>query len=362
MNPEENYGTIKNGILTIKIYKMTKQMFAFPSIDQLKSVVMEVKHRARYIGNNAEGYPLYDDTIKLPTLKFRGSEKLHGTNASICYDWQADEIWYQSRERIITPLDDNAGFAQFATAIDFKNKIKSTIEFVEREVIKIYGEWCGGSIQKGVALNQLPKIFVIFGVKNGEEWLSEEVCNLFHDPEERIYSIYKYSTWNIEIDFSNPSKALDIINDWVDSVEKESPFGLAHGVSGIGEGIVFRCITEGYLGSRFIFKAKGEKHKTVHEKRAVVIDVEKANNKKELVEKIVTEARLLQGIDKMKEANLEISRKNLGFYLKWLSNDAVTEELAIITESGFEVKEITGEISSYGRNWFFEYENKLIME
>ena len=128
----------------------------------------------------------------------------------------------------------------------------------------------------------------------------------------------------------------------------------------VSEGIVWTCIDIGWTQSRFWFKTKGELHKGTKTKEKVPVDIERVNNMKELVETVVTEPRLLQGLDYLREQGLEFSRKNLGAYLKWVFNDVIKEELDTIMENGFEPKEISGAISTRARNWFFEKENDNI--
>ena len=77
---------------------------------------------------------------------------------------------------------------------------------------------------------------------------------------------------------------------------------------------------------------------------------------KALVEIIVAEPRLLQGIDYLRQQNLTIDRKNMGTFLKWVYDDVIKEELDTIVKNGFEPKEISSAISTLARNWFFKYE------
>src|SRR5690606_12697987 len=133
-----------------------------------RNAIKEVTHRARYRGNDENEQPIYDD-CDLPVLKYRGSVKLHGTNAAIVWQWNPAihdyEMQAQSRTNIITPMSDNAGFAAFAHTINTNGLLKQIMVQHEDlgytpELIKLYGEWCGGNIQKGVAINGLDKMFV----------------------------------------------------------------------------------------------------------------------------------------------------------------------------------------------------------
>lgn len=91
------------------------------------------------------------------------TEKVDGTNAQIFID-ENGEFKTGSRNRWITPLDDNYGFAAWAQA----NK---------DELIKLgpgqhFGEWYGGKIQRGYGLKE--KRFALF---NTARWgLDRPAC------------------------------------------------------------------------------------------------------------------------------------------------------------------------------------------
>ena len=261
---------------------MEKKFYSFPEIEQFRSVIHSVHYRARIIGKDENGDAIFDETIPLPTLKFRGSVKMHGSNGAIVFEKNEEdtfEFHAQSRENIVTPTKDNAGFAAFVGTRPVWDLLGLlTIEEDELDsVVRIYGEWCGGSIQKGVALNQLGKMFVIFAIKVGDRWVNDSDLKHVKLPEHNIFNILDYPTYEIEIDFNDPKLAADKMGELVLDVEKECPVGKAFGVSGIGEGIVWMCQTEGWEGSRFWFKTKGDEHKGTKTKEKVPIDVEKVN-------------------------------------------------------------------------------------
>lgn len=350
---------------------MEKKVFKFPEIEALRNVIKSVEYRTWCVGKDDNGEPIFDETIPLPKLKYRGSVKLHGTNAGVIFQYNHEEGHYemycQSRTNIITPQKDNNGFAAFAYTVEMERLLGvlppvNLYSDEEYPTIKIYGEWCGSNIQKGVALNQLDKMFVIFGVKIDNAWLPDIYLKEFKMPEAKIYNILDYITYEIEIDFNNPKLAADKIGKLVDNVEKECPVGKAFGVSGIGEGIVFTCQTEGWGNSRFWFKAKGEKHSDTKrdKKNKVPVDTEKINKINELVEFLITEHRLLKGIDYLNENHLEITRKSTGPFVKWVYDDVIKEELDTIMGNGFEPKEVSKYISTHARNWFFKYVDELV--
>lgn len=347
---------------------MTEKVYKFPSIEQLRTVIKEVNHRIRFRGTTESGEPIYDETEGiLPTLKFRGSIKLHGTNASIIRlknEHGNIKTQVQSRTNIITPLKDNAGFATFVTTIDV-NKIFDLIKrngsVSDYKIIQVYGEWCGGNIQKGVALNELEKMFVIFAIKIDGLWMKDSELKNIKIPEQKIYNILDYPTFVIDIDFNNVSESAELISDYVDSVENECPVGKSFGVSGTGEGLVFVCVTEGWGDSRFWFKSKGEKHQSSKTKTKVPIDIERVSNIDSLVDNFLTESRLNQGLDYLRENHMDISRKSTGNYLRWIFEDVVKEELDTITGNGFEPKDISSALSTKARLWFFEKTDNVFL-
>jgi len=122
----------------------------------------------------------------------------------------------------------------------------------------------------------------------------------------------------------------------------------------IGEGLVWSPATG--RDSRLVFKVKGEKHQSSKTKTLAPVDIERVNNIKELVNNLVTESRLEQGLEQLRMDKLEITRKNIGTFLKWIVSDIVKEELDTIMGNGFEPKEIQGQISKVAREWFFKKE------
>lgn len=346
-------------------------MYKFPSIEQFKNVIGNVKHKTYCIGYDEQDHPIMDRNKPLPTLKFRGSVKLHGTNAGIELTKEG-EILYKSRERILELTADNATFMlsmknQEAHLKDLFNQIKEIYSLDGYLSICIYGEWCGGSIQKSVALNQLDKMYVIFGIKVigiGDEedlkdvWLDlTKVAHIKYE-DARIYNILQFPTYEVDIDFSNPQLSQNILVDITEKVETECPVAKAFGVSGIGEGVVWQCIEQGYTSSRYWFKVKGEKHAHKHKVKTLApVDVEALNSIAEFVQETVCENRLLQGVDKLKENNKPLDNTSIGDFVRWVYNDIVKEEMDTIVASQLDPKKLGNPISSKARIWFINYIN-----
>ena len=84
-------------------------MIKFPSIDQFRQIIREVKTNHDYQGKSEDGSPIYQHNSPYPAIEFTGTVKLHGTNASIV-KYKDGRIEYQSRERVLDLQHDNAGF------------------------------------------------------------------------------------------------------------------------------------------------------------------------------------------------------------------------------------------------------------
>jgi hypothetical protein len=354
-------------------------MIKFPSINQFRNAVKEVRFRATYTGKDMEegGYPIYDRTLPSPTLDYVGTVKLHGTNASVVQREAGGELTIQSRNREISIENDNARFAHFvieSVGNDFWNNffdaLRSQFELNAEDTVTVYGEWCGQGIQGGVAISQLEKMFIIFAIRLHEDdetiWITpDQVKSIpqtmyntgaaYKSGQAQVKMIFDFPHYEITINFDKPGLSQNTLVELTDDVEKECPVAAALGESGTGEGIVWRCITPGFEASKFWFKVKGEKHSVSKVKTLAAVDVEKVKSITEFVDSVLTEARLSQGIEYLKEMNLELSSKSTGDYLRWVVGDIRKEESDTIEASGLTPKDINRRISTESKRWFFEW-------
>lgn len=341
-------------------------MIKFGSIEQFKNTIKKVRDfSAKY------GKPI-------PTLKFVGTTKLHGTNASVVCNPDGTHT-FQSRERELSITSDNAGFCMWGMRnID---SLQKTIDWVTsstpvnpNESIVIFGEWCGPGVQKGVAISEIPhKIFVIFNItivepienvdENGvivdtkrrelpPELIKEAV---FRTPE--IYSIYDFPTWELDIDFNAPQLSQNKLVELTLAVEEECPVGKQLGVSGVGEGIVWWNPEVDLT-----FKVKGKAHsvsKVRTIKEIAAVDIERMNSIKEFVDTVITENRLNQGLAKLGEMGLDIEVKNTGTFMKWVVSDGIKEEMDVIIASNFDMKEIGKIASDVAKAFWFKTLEKV---
>jgi hypothetical protein len=79
-----------------------KRLIKFPSIEQFRTVVSNVNRHFNFVGLDENGEAIYDPTLPKPTITFKGTVKIHGTNAGVSFN-ALSGMWAQSRENIITP-------------------------------------------------------------------------------------------------------------------------------------------------------------------------------------------------------------------------------------------------------------------
>lgn len=352
-------------------------MFKWPSIEQYRTAIRNVKQRAQYTGRDESGEPTYNTSATLPMLKYRGTVKLHGTNAAVVHEWpRADQFTYQSRERILELTSDNAGFMlNMMSKVDVFREFTRSIsnragdgEWLSalRRVI-YFGEWCGQGIQKGVAVSEVPKMFVIFGLKYGyinddgaEEtaWLNIEDYRDIESPENGIYNIMNFPSYEVEIDFEKPEIAQNKMIEITEAVEAECPVGKAFGVSGVGEGVVWAPVTEGWQSSDFWFKIKGEKHSVSKVKTLAPVDVELIAAQRDFINSVVTEARLEQGLDNLVREQLKpFEMSSLGDFIRWIYNDVIKEETDTIIANQYDPKKLGSPIADVARKWYIQRVN-----
>jgi len=320
----------------------------FPSIEQYRQVIQSVKHDVSYLGKDAEGKNQYSHSPSFPTIEFKGTIKLHGTNASLGFGADG-ERWYQSRNCIITPENDNHGFATFCES--HKSLFEDLYAQVAREVgahhsVVLYGEWCGGNVQSGVAITGLPKMYVIFGVKvflteDTEVWLHTYDRVLQFSRDEGVYLVTDFWNWTLPIDFENPKLVQNLLGEITAKVEEECPVGKFFGrVKGTdnttGEGVVWVGEHE---GTTYHFKVKGKLHSVSKVKTLAAVDVEKLESINEFVKYAVTENRLDQGIREVNGVDAPDIKKT-GQFVSWVISDIIKEESDVLSTYGFSPKDV----------------------
>lgn len=257
--------------------------------------------------------------------------------------------------------DDNYDFAKYiednrAEFLKIFDEIKNKINTEKYDSIIIYGELAGKGIQNKVAVSQIDRFFAPFSIVGVNKGTVDELdVKLSINESIRFYPVETFGVYNVQLDLDNVYLAQQEIKNLTISIENECPVGKYFGVFGTGEGIVFTDETKQYS-----FKSKGEKHSVSKVKVIADVDIEKINKIKDFVDYSVTENRLNQGIEYLKEMNKELDISNMGDFLRWLANDVLKEEQDVITENGLDndLKAIMKSVSSKGRKWFMDKINE----
>lgn len=351
----------------------------YPSIGKFNDVLKTVNKNNKRTFSHLE---IADDGTKtpvfnynpLPKLTFRGTVKLHGTNACVVIN-SDNTVDAQSRTRILSLTSDNHGFCNWLVG-----KSELFLEYYFEEINKldvyslhIYGEWCGSNIQSNVGLTGVDKTFVIFGIlqtniDGTEQWLSPEDIEYLSDKESNIRNIYEFKTYEIEIDMSNPTEGLDEADKLRDEIDANCPVAKSLGSEAEcshGEGNVWRCITEGY--TNLAFKHKGESHARSgkapkKQKVSEPLTTEQQTVFDEFLKEACTVDRLAQGVEFLQEQGLDLHRKNTGVYLKWFSSDVqkeCKEEIRQLAKEDVTWGQVAKPISQMAREFLFSEIDKI---
>jgi hypothetical protein len=333
----------------------------FKSIEGFKNIKRQVEMDAQYVGKDEDGIVIVNRNATLPKITFNATVKIHGTNGGVRLNPDGS-IVAQSRERDVTIESDNAGFAAFVEAN--KSVFEEIFKLIAPDLqpyepITIFGEWAGGNIQKGVAINGVDRFFAIFAFKKGEEYIKLPPKEYFEQFNcQRIFHIEQFGFCTYVIDFNDDldvAAKVNMINEHVLAVENECPIGKFFGQSGIGEGLVLVSTC-----GRYTFKAKGEKHSVSKVSKPVTINEEELKTVMEFIDYAVTENRLKQGIAYMEEMGLDILPKNTGAFIKWVSGDVLKEEKDAITKLSTEHlidwKTIAPMVANKARQFYSNYE------
>lgn len=324
------------------------------------------------------------------TVTYRCKVKLHGTNAAVQMfpDYAVGSgglpdkpIICQSRENIITPEKDNAGFARWATEA-FKERQKT----YGGVPIVIYGEWVGPGIQKNVAVSQIQKkCFVVFAARpHLPAYMPDQ---LIVEPDELAllvagvpdtYVLPWYSrpchhgcdthvAAKVDVDWKQSdeelTKTIAPINDWVMEIEQNDPWVKAtFGVDGTGEGLVFYPVSEHHLGfenfQNMTFKAKGEKHKNIKTASPAQVIPEMVASIDAFVDLVLTQSRLEQGANATAKGAFTYDLRQTGKFVSWILTDVQKETQDELEASNLDWKQVQKPLSDKARSWYLTQAKK----
>ncbi|KAL8811593.1 MAG: hypothetical protein Q9200_001684 [Gallowayella weberi] len=305
-----------------------------------------------------------------------GTVKLHGAHV----DWvisQDDTIRIQSRNMLELSLkSDNYGFAAFSEPIS-NVIIRLKDDMVRRYTelnpnvpvdldhpIIISGEWCGQGVQKGMAISQLPRHFVIISIRINNTWVPETKYHNIDNEEEGIYHIRKAGCHQLDLDLDDVNFTEAAIQAIVTKVEETCPYGLTRGVKGRGEGIVWKA-RDHIENPEMWFKYRGDSTALCHEwvggkktqSRTAAVTRDNRGHEYDFAVTVVTERRLEQGLEFLAETGVQMDKAGLGTFLAWVRDDVMVEERREIEEKHISLQRLKQAITSIAKTW---YNKKLI--
>lgn len=345
-------------------------MIKYGSIDQYRNIVKTIQWLSEKLpaGHPAE----FQATL---------TEKIHGTNASVCFS-EKDGLWVQSKNNIITPENDNAGCAAFVEErrelfIDLIRKIANIGVYgidLNENIVTLYFEWCGGNIQKNSCVSGLDKRAIFFNhfkVSGLEEEVSDDGLVLNEDwlplprivfweehKENNLFHVSDFGEWKVTIDPNAPGVAQNQMVQLVEDIEAKSPIGLKFGEENIGEGVVGIIW---HAGEMYRFKVKGDKHSKTKVKKLNKADTETEAKINDFAQYACPAWRLEQawqtvfGIENEKR---EPTVKATGNFLRAVHQDIIKEEIDVLQERGLTTKQVNAKISKIAREWFMEQLDK----
>jgi tRNA-binding EMAP/Myf-like protein len=296
-----------------------------------------------------------------PRVTYRAKVKLDGTNAGLQIRPDG-AVLAQSRSQVLEGTLDNAGFRAWVAE---NQAYFAALRGAEPRVV--FGEWCGQGIQKRAAISQIGrKVFVVFALQVGDGVASParvvvEPARLRELlPEHPDVFVLPWLNEAFELNFADDAQCsaeAERISQVVDAIETEDPWvQQTFRVQGLGEGIVLypNADADGALDrqrmSELMFKAKGEKHQAVRQKRAAQLEPEVAQGVEAFAELVLTDARLEQGLTEACQGRAEMPK--IGAFLKWVAGDVQKECGAELAASGLGWEQVNRPLSSRARSWF----------
>lgn len=259
------------------------------------------------------------------SMWFSNRIKLHGTNAAVRVD--AGQIpKFQKRSQDVTVDNDNFGFAQWASGIDWIEKDHDYI---------IYGEWAGNGINNNDAITTIAtKEFFVFAVKVADDMITSDTSIMQYLPKnDKIHVIPSVDP--IEIVFNgggnNTQQLADKINSDLDKIAVRDEYVYEKfGVDGPGEGYVYFPVEIGKdrisvsVYNSFVFKVKTDAH-SVNKTKGIKARVEIPASIYDFADTFATDNRIAQMY--MENCGNEYSMKNTETVIKAVFADIEKESV-----------------------------------
>lgn len=345
---------------------LMSNVIPWPSIELLHNVVRTLNHLASLTPTEG-GRPL-------GKVLYRAKVKLHGTNCAVQVlrgpGGSLCDTVTQSRTTILTPQDDLHGFSKWVNARGLGNSAGDHWSYFStlQPGITVFGEWAGPGVEGGMAISGLPeKQFCVFGILADGRLVYEPGDIVAYLNGSAGYTpknmhVLPWMPFEVEVDFASQDSlkaAAEKLNALVSSVEKEDPWiKETFGVSGMGEGVVLYPVfvdgleppTDPETLAHYMFKAKGEKHRTAGTKEAVQVAPEVVATVDAFVDLMVTPARLEQGLSVV--CGGQRDPKLTGKFLLWVGQDVQKESVAELEASGLTWDQVVKVVQVRAREWF----------
>lgn len=303
-------------------------------------------------------------------LEYRGTVKLHGTNAGVRVECDGFVSAAQSRNRVLTVDNDNMGFATFIFDPEHGPARRAVLASVASDVMEaatigdqhvtLYGEWCGPGVQRGVALNRLPeRQFVLFSAAVGDDGPRLPVRWAADSLGHGISCVADVGEISIDIDLLSPESVASAAKPMATATEEyeaRCPWGSLHGIEGVGEGLVWTPVGDAYGDSELWFKTKGEQHQGKARKRVVLAaDPAKVEGVSAFIRAALTDERLRQGLDYLREMGKPVDVRSTGDFLRWVAGDVRAEMALEMEASGLEWRDVAKRLGAEARAWFMRH-------
>jgi hypothetical protein len=323
----------------------------------MKTVPMQPWPSIELLHNVRRGLQLLEAAPRVVT--YRAKVKLDGTNAAVQI-FPDGRVAAQSRTQVITPQNDNMGFARWVD-----QHLAYFVQLAQTDHLTLFGEWCGKGVQSRTAIAEIDrKIFVVFAMQVIRS--CDRVATLEVDPEQIAVQlpahpdVYVLPFWGpaISLDFGDDEQlagAIATLNQWVEQVEQVDPWVQnTFGIAGLGEGLVMypqvEAPAERLAYAEYLFKAKGLKHQVVKTAKPVQIAPERVQDIAQFVDRFVTPNRLQQGLTEA--CGGQFAMAQIGAFLKWLTLDVQKESVAELEVAQLEWKEVSKAVTKAAKEWY----------
>lgn len=343
-----------------------RRHLGFGSTPNFPNLYKHLMYRAVFAEAVRTGYTktalMLSPDPELPTLVFRGSEKLHGENMAVCYS--QGELWVQGRNHIRTLLGDQNGMAAFvdntkSTWMQIFNLLEGR-DFINTDThtIVLDCEWAGADIHKGnAACSGIDKGAYLFDfyrvVSNDDNTETLYPTTGIDFAPHGIYNMAAFGSFDIHLDFSKPRECEELLTKLALLLEEKSPIADYHEKpDNVGEGAYLWCLASNDHPT-YRLKTKGEKHggkPKVPREQSKLTSEERAKLDA-LADAVTPVWRITQAIAETEAT----SKVDTGKVLKWVNEDIVKEEMPKLHEAGVEFKQLNGAVAKIVKKYFFDY-------